>query len=546
MKFGAVPLHEAEGGIAVHSIRQGGVVLKKGTLIGKAEIAALADAGIAELTVARLEPGDMPEDAAAGEIAAAIAGEGVHVERAFTGRANLFARSAGVLVVERAAVDALNRVDPAITLATLPAFAPVVAGKMIATVKIIPFAVAKAARDGALAAAATAAPLVRVAPYRVRRLGVVSTVLPGLADKVIEKTLRITAERIAPAGATIVAERRVPHETGALAAAIEEVLDAGAELVIVFGASAIADTRDVIPAAIEAVGGRIGHFGMPVDPGNLLLIAQARGRPVLGAPGCARSPKENGFDWVLMRLLAGLEVSREDIIGMGVGGLLMEIVTRPQPREAPPPAADGRRVAAIVLAAGRSTRMGGPNKLLAEIGGRPLVRIAAEQALASRAAPVVVVTGHERAKVEAALAGLRVRLVHNPDYAAGLSTSLKAGLGALPPSADGAIVCLGDMPQVTAALIDRLVDAFDPERGALVVVPTIEGKRGNPVVWSRRFFSDLMGLEGDVGARHLIATYADVVAEVPVEDAAALTDVDTPDALLAVKAELERMMATQQ
>jgi molybdenum cofactor cytidylyltransferase len=546
MKFGAVPLNEAEGGIAVHSIRQGGVVLKKGTVVGKAEIAALSTAGISELTVARLESGDISEDVAAGDIAAAIAGEGVHVERAFTGRANLFAESAGVLVVEREAIDALNRDDPAITLATLPAFAPVVAGKMIATVKIIPFAVAKAARDGALAAAAKAAPLVRVAPYKVRRLGIVSTVLPGLADKVIEKTLRITGERIAPAGATIVAERRVPHETAALAVAIQQVLDADAELVIVFGASAIADTRDVIPAAIEAVGGRIGQFGMPVDPGNLLLIGEARGRPVLGAPGCARSPKENGFDWVLMRLLAGLEVSREDIIGMGVGGLLMEIVTRPQPREAPPPAADGRRVAAIVLAAGRSTRMGGPNKLLAEIGGRPLVRIVTEQALASRAGPVIVVTGHERAKVEAALAGLKVRLVHNPDYAAGLSTSLKAGLSALPASADGAIVCLGDMPQVTAGLIDRLVDAFDPERGALVVVPTIEGKRGNPVVWSRRFFPDLMALEGDVGARHLIATYADVVAEVPVEDSAALTDVDTPDALQAVKAELERMMATQQ
>jgi len=544
MKFGAVPLQDAEGGIAVHSIRQGGVVLKKGTLIGKAEIAALTAAGIAQLTVARLEPGDVPEDVAAGDIAAAIAGEGVHVDRAFTGRANLFAQMPGVLVVDRDAIDALNRVDPAITLATLPAFAPVVAGKMIATVKIIPFAVAKAACEGALAAAAKAKPLVRVAPYRVRRLGIVSTVLPGLADKVIEKTLRITAERIAPAGATVVAERRVPHETGALAAAIDEVLDAGAELVIVFGASAIADTRDVIPAAIEAVGGRVDHFGMPVDPGNLLLIAEARGRPVLGAPGCARSPKENGFDWVLMRLLAGLDVSREDIIGMGVGGLLMEIVTRPQPREAQP-AADGRRAGAIVLAAGRSTRMGGPNKLLAEIGGKPLVRIAAEEALASRARPVIVVTGHERAKVEAALAGLKVRFVHNPDYAAGLSTSLKAGLAALPPQVDGAIVCLGDMPQVTRGLIDRLLDAFDPERGALVVVPTIEGKRGNPVVWSRRFFPDLMALEGDVGARHLIATYADVVAEVPVEDAAALTDVDTPDALQAVKAELERMMAAQ-
>ena len=538
MKFGAVPLEQAEGATAVHSIRKAGLVLKKGTSIGKAEVEALRAAGIDEIVVARLEPGDVPEDVAAGEIAAAAAGDNVHVDRAFTGRANLFAQSAGVLVVDRPAIDALNRVDPAITFATLAEFAPVVAGKMIATVKIIPFAVSKAARDAALAVAARAQPLVRVAPYRVRKLGIVSTVLPGLADKVIEKTLRITAERIAPAGAAIVAERRVPHETRALAAALGEVLDAGAELVIVFGASAIADTRDVIPAAVEAVGGTIGHFGMPVDPGNLLLIAQARGRPVLGAPGCARSPKENGFDWVLMRLLAGLDVSREDIIGMGVGGLLMEIVTRPQPRDVPP-AVDGRQVAAILLAAGRSTRMGGPNKLTAEIGGRALVRIAAEQALASRASRVIVVTGHERARVEAALQGLPVRLVHNPDYAQGLSTSLKAGLAALPPQVDGAIVCLGDMPQVSAALIDRLLAAFDPERGSLVVVPTIEGKRGNPVVWSRRFVPDLMALEGDVGARHLIAAYADVVAEVPVDDAAALLDVDTPEALLAVKAEIE-------
>src|SRR6202011_4010190 len=143
----------------------------------------------------------------------------------------------------------------------------------------------------------------------------------------------------------------------ALVRALEGSLKSGAELVIVFGASAIADKRDVIPAAVEAIGGRIEHFGMPVDPGNLLLIGEARNRPVLGAPGCARSPKENGFDWVLMRLLAGLPVGRGDINGMGVGGLLMEIVTRPQPREEPSPS--GKRTAALLLAAGRSTRMGG-------------------------------------------------------------------------------------------------------------------------------------------------------------------------------------------
>jgi molybdenum cofactor cytidylyltransferase len=535
MKFGPVPPKEAAGATAVHTIRQGGLVLKKGTLIGAAEAAALETAGIKEVVVARLEAGDVSEDVAAAAIAAAVAGERTRVDRAFTGRANLFADGPGILVVDKDAIDALNRVDDAITMATLSAYKPVVAGEMIATVKIIPFAVARAACDRALDFAKR--PLVRVAPYRVRKVGVVSTVLPGLASKVIEKTLKITAERLKPAGASIIAERRVPHEEKALTRALDDVLRQGAELAIVFGASAIADRRDVIPAALEAIGGRIEHFGMPVDPGNLLLIGSAAGHPVLGAPGCARSPKENGFDWVLMRLLAALPVPREDITGMGVGGLLMEIVTRPQPREEPRPA--GRNIAALVLAAGRSSRMGGPNKLLEKIGGRALIRIAVEEALASHARPVIVVTGHERERVEAALAGLAVDFVHNPSFGAGLGTSLKAGIAALPAEVDGAVVCLGDMPQIDAALIDRLIGALDPDKGALIAAPTIDGKRGNPVAWSRRFFPELMAVEGDIGARHLIGLYGEAVIEVPATGTAALTDIDTPEALKALKAELE-------
>ena len=540
MKFGAVPVAEARGATAVHSIRQGDLVLRKGTLIGDNEIAALVAAGVKDIVVSRLEPGDVSEDEAAADIAAALKGEGVRLDRAFTGRCNLFAERAGVLAVDRDAIDRLNRVDEAVTAATLSAFKPVVEGEMIATVKIIPFAVSAAARDKAVTEAARAKPVIRVAPYTIKKVGIVSTLLPGLAPKVIDKTLRITEARIAPAGAKIIAETRVPHDEAALARAIEDVRAAGAELVIVFGASAIADRRDVIPMAVEMAGGEIEHFGMPVDPGNLMLVGRIAGQPVIGAPGCARSPKENGFDWILMRLLAGLPVTRADITGMGVGGLLMEIVTRPQPRSEAQPE-KGKGVVAIVLAAGRSTRMGAVNKLIAEIGGKPLVRIAAEQALASKAAPVIVVTGHEKEKVEAALAGLPVRFAHNPDYAEGLGSSLKVGIAAVPKEADGAIVCLGDMPQVDATLIDKLIAAFDPEKGALVVVPSIDGRRGNPVVWSRRFFPDLMAVQGDIGARHLIGSYAEAVAEVPVKGAAALTDVDTPESLSAVKAEIERI-----
>src|SRR5258707_1849583 len=532
MKFGPASPTVAIGGVTVHTLRQGSLVLKNGPTIGPAEVEALTRAGVKEIVVVRLEQGDVSEGVAAPSIAKAGAGDGSHVERAFTGRANLFAAKAGVLVVDRAKVDRINGVDEAIPFATLAAYKPVVEGEMVATVKLIPFGVEAKLRDAAVAAAAGGA--LRIAPYVIKRVGIVSTLLPGLAPKVIEKTLRVTSERLAPAGAAIIAERRVPHEEAVLAAAIKELLGLGAELVIVFGASAIADRRDGIPGAIEHVGGGIEHFGMPVDPGNLLLIGKVGGWPVLGAPGCARSPVENGFDWVLMRLLAGLKVSRADLTGMGVGGLLMEIVTRPQPRTAPDTEGN-RNVAAIVLAAGRSTRMGGPHKLLAELAGKKLVRIATEQALASKASEVIVVTGHQSDLVEQALAGLKIKFARNPDFAGGLASSVKAGIAAVPANADGAIVCLGDMPLISARLIDQLIETFAPDRGHLIAVPVSDGRRGNPVLWSRRFFKELMTLDGDVGARHLIAKHAEAVAEVPVDGQSAFLDIDTPQALEAAR-----------
>ncbi|RTL51123.1 MAG: 4-diphosphocytidyl-2C-methyl-D-erythritol kinase [Bradyrhizobiaceae bacterium] len=529
MKFGPVSPKDAIGSVTVHAIRQGSLVLKKGTLIGPDEVIAMLHAGVTEIVVARLDEGDLSEDIAAASIANAIAGEGVEVERAFTGRANLFAAKAGVLIVDREAVDRINCIDEAITFATLPAFKAVVEGEMIGTVKLIPFGIEAALRDRAIAALRDSK--LRVAPFTVKRVGVVSTMLPGLASKVIDKTIRVTEDRLAPAGASIIAERRVPHDQTRLSAAIRELSDLGAELILVFGASAIADRRDVIPAALEDVGGHIEHFGMPVDPGNLILIGGIGAVPVIGAPGCARSPKENGFDWVLMRLLAGIKVTRADITGMGVGGLLMEIVTRPQPRVATE-GEGNRNIAAVVLAAGRSTRMGGPNKLLAELNGKKLVRTVAEQALASRASPVIVVTGHQHKDVERALEGLDVQFVHNPDFADGLASSLKTGIAAVPDSANGAIVCLGDMPLVDTRTIDRLIDALSPDQGALIVVPVNDGRRGNPVLWSRRLFGELMVLDGDFGARYLIAKHAEAVAEVEVNSRGPFLDIDTPEALM--------------
>ena len=201
------------------------------------------------------------------------------------------------------------------------------------------------------------------------------------------------------------------------------------------------------------------------------------------------------------------------------------------------------RIAAILLAAGRSTRMGAGNKLLAEIGGRPMVAWVADAVLASRATAVVVVTGHQRERVVAALgnqpAAARLTLAHNPDYRAGLSTSLHRGLAALPAEADGALVCLGDMPQISKAVIDRLIAAFNPLEGRAICLPTWRGKRGNPVLVARRFFPEIETISGDGGARVLIEKRPEAVCEVAMDDLpagqAVLLDVDTPEALAALK-----------
>ncbi|WP_279359480.1 molybdopterin-binding protein [Methylobacterium indicum] len=336
MRFGPVPIGEAAGLIAAHSVRAGDAVVKKGRAIGAEDAARLAASGIAEVVAVTLEPGDVGEDEAAQRLAAAVAGPGVGVEPPFTGRANLHAAQAGLLCLDEAAIGAVNRIDEAVTLATLMPFKPVVPGEMVATVKIIPYAVPGTVLDRALA---VAVPAIRVAPYRLTRVAAISTLLPGLKASVVDKTLRTLDARLSPAGARIVGEARVAHDPAAVAQALRDAIERdGAELAVVFGASAIADRRDVIPAGIEAAGGVVDHLGMPVDPGNLLLLGRlgpgtATPVPVIGAPGCARSPKENGFDWVLQRLLAELPVTRDDIVGFGVGGLLMEIVSRPQPRD---------------------------------------------------------------------------------------------------------------------------------------------------------------------------------------------------------------------
>jgi len=530
MRFGPVPLAEAEGAILAHAMAIAGHPLKKGHVLGAGDLAVLRAAGIETVIAARLEPGDVAEDQAAARAASGLARHGITAGAAFTGRVNLHAEVSGLLLVERDTVDRLNALDESVTLATLPPFAAVRAGQMVATLKIIPLA----APESVVAAWESISPPLALAPFRPCAAGLVQTELPSLKPSVLDKTARVTADRLAAYGSRLVIERRVPHRAEAVARAIGEVIAAGAGLVLVAGASAIIDRRDVVPEGIGLAGGEILQFGMPVDPGNLLLLGRIGATMVLGLPGCARSPKPNGVDWVLERLLAGQMIGPLEFAALGVGGLLGESPSRGLLRE-PARTTGAPRVAALVLAAGRSSRMG-TNKLLIEIDGMALISRAVEAALAARAASVTVVVGHDAPAIRARLAGLPVAIVENPSYATGLSSSLRAGLAALPADMDGVLVCLADMPAIGAPLLDRMIDAFDPLQGREIVVPMRQGRRGNPVLWGRRFWPELARLTGDAGARHLIGADPEYLVELDCDDDAVLTDLDTPEAVTAYRA----------
>ena len=532
MIFGPTPIDEAEGAVLAHTRRLPGRVLKKGSILTADGLQSLREAGFTEIIAARLEPGDVTEDQAAGRLADALLSPGLERTAAGTGRVNLAATQPGLLRIDTPVIDAINAVDEAITVGTLPDYAVVAPREMVATIKIIPFAVPGVVLDQAIAAAGRAMTL---HPFRKLRVGLVMSTLPGLKPSILAGTAEATAARVTALTGTLLPPLECQHDEHSIATALARLLEQHADILLVAGASAVVDRRDVGPAGIVRAGGEMLHFGMPVDPGNLICLGRIGDRPALVLPGCARSPKLNGIDWVLARLFAGLPLGGRELARMGVGGLLKDVPARPLPRarataqaEPTPP---GKSVAAIILAAGRSSRMAPHNKLLVpDARGRAMIARVVDNALSSAARPVIVVTGHREDEVRAAIGGRPVRFVHAPDYADGLSASLRAGIQAVPEDAAAALICLGDMPLVTGRMIDRLIETHDADEGRLIAAPTGNGKLGNPVLWDRSFFPEITALSGDSGARKLLDRHEDDMATVELGDAV-LRDFDTVESL---------------
>jgi molybdenum cofactor cytidylyltransferase len=330
MKFGPVLLDQALGAILAHSVPLPGSRLRKGAVLTDIDIATLQAAGMTEVTVAVLDAGDVVEDIAATRLAQALVpgDQGLSLTDAFTGRVNLKAVGPGIVALDAAAIHALNCIHPSITLATLPPYARVVAGTLVGTVKIIAYAVPE---DALLAAEAAARAAIRILPVMRRSAGLLLTEVPGQDGKLAAKGKRAIEARLRALGMVLAEIRVVAHDVGPIADALTQM---SGDILLILTGSATSDLYDTGPEAVRLAGGHVARFGMPVDPGNLLFHGTLRQRPVIGLPGCARSPALNGADWVLERYACGLQVTDGDIAAMGVGGLLKEISVRGQPRDA--------------------------------------------------------------------------------------------------------------------------------------------------------------------------------------------------------------------
>jgi molybdenum cofactor cytidylyltransferase len=529
MIFGEFDSCDASGIVLAHSLDLGGCRLRKGQLLGEEDAEALRRAGVASIRGARLQDGDVGENEAAQRLARRLAGKNAEAGRAAAGRCDIRATASGLALIETEIIERLNGLDESITVATLPPYSPVQAGDVLATVKIVTFAVNGATLERA--DQAISMPL-RVAGFERRRVALIVSESPDGEKRLFDRAVTSTRNRLEAMGSRLALVLSCAHEADPIRAMIRQALAAGCDLLLIAGAAATQDRKDVLPLAIERAGGTIDRFGLPVDPGSMLMLARVGAVPIVNLPGCARSPALNGFDWILRRLLAGIEISGRDITRMGVGGLLKGRDEEGHPitqHEEQYPAQAAPKLAAVVLAAGLATRMG-ENKLLAEVDGVPLLLRVVNAALASLAERVVVVTGHDAARIEALLSGREVSFAHNPEYEKGLSSSLRKGLDALPEDIDGAMVLLGDMPLLNAGHLDRILLQFDPSHPE-ILVPEWRGLQGNPVVWPRGFFPEMRKLSGDRGAKSLLRKFSSHVRKVRSADDAVRIDVDRPDDL---------------
>jgi molybdenum cofactor cytidylyltransferase len=330
-----VRLEEAEGKILAHAVigSDGRKVLSKGHILKPEDIEVLISSGLESVVVAGLEPTDLSENEAARRVGTAIAGIGVRVVAPGVGRANLMAELTGPLRVNVPVLIRLNNIDEGITIATLHEHTLVQAGQLVALVKIIPFGIPAARVADVEAIAREAVSIISIRALQKCSVGLIVSGPDSARQRLLTDFTLPVRERIEKLGSTLDSIMFAPHTVATVAHAIRTQCEEGRKLILLAGVSAISDRDDVTPLALREAGGSVTQFGVPVDPGSLLMLGYLDDVPVVGAPGCVKSLKTNVIDWILPRLFAGERLTRADLVAMGHGGLLDDISERPMPRE---------------------------------------------------------------------------------------------------------------------------------------------------------------------------------------------------------------------
>lgn len=523
MKFGPVETSKAVGTVLAHSLSLPTGRLPKGITLRESDVAKILNAGIASITVAKLDVTDVHEDLAAKKVAQCFSHEHFNVTEPVAGRVNLCAKSNGLADINTQAVIAANLIDEAITIATVSDKSRVAEAALVATIKIIPYAANTEKLQRVLEVLADAP--IKLIPFQMHPYDLILTKTAGFKPSLLTKGREVVASRVTSIGLKEKECLIVDHTDAAVSDALNGT---HSKICLILGASAPSDMNDVVPSAITNLGGTIDRFGMPVDPGNLLVLGRIKDRTIIGLPGCARAPALNGADWVLERIAADQTITREDFAKMAVGGLLKEIPERTQPRmKSQRPSSS---VSALVMAAGASRRMRGENKLLRQIDGEPLIKRAVKQILQSKAQEVIVVVPPENKELKEALAGLDVKFVVAKDPKEGLSASIRAGVLAASETTAGILLCFSDMPDLTYKDVNLVISEFHKDLETDIVVPVDSaGKRGHPVLFDKRYREALLTLRGDTGGKTILDASQDRITLVPMRDAVT-TDLDTPEA----------------
>ncbi len=531
MKIQSLGPRESIGLVLAQTYNLPSKTISKGTFITNEIFAYFKTENVRTILCAVPEEDDIHEDEAAEAISNAIDKNQMYAERASTGRVNFKSNSLCLVRYERDFIREVNLVDESIAFSIVEHNQLIAKNDLIATLKIIPFFTKKKYVNQVIKILAKDE-IFKIHSLKKKEVTLIQTCFEWQRKSIFTATSNVTRSRLEALGCPLKKETLIPHNHKSLCSEIESSIDSGAQVLLISGASAITDRSDYIPKAILAVGGEIIQFGLPVDPGNLLLIGQIGSTTIIGMPGCARSPKLNGFDWVLQLLMANIPINKAELADMGAGGLLMEIASRPLPRAlAKSVKKREKKIMGVILAAGNSTRMGKDNKLLRNIGDASLVRNTAIEMLKSDLDSCSIVLGYQADKIAEAIKDLNLNLILNPLWEEGQGSSLKAAVNTLDTTYSDVLIMLGDLPGVTSKHINTIIEEhlLTDNRKSKITIPSFNGKKGNPVIWGRSFFPDLSNLQGDVGGRALFSQHPAAINLLDMDDPAVVTDTDTPE-----------------